>query len=151
MSSLAARPSASNPLTQVTSALPEGAARWISIGARAIGAALALYIAFDQSYDRTQVLCAAIIVATLATLPPLTRMASFASGLGSGILFFSGSLLWAQAAGKGMLVVGCIAVAATLIDAHQRKGDIGTPIAGFFFGLGATLAAVTAILFTVNG
>ena len=140
-----------NPLAQFAASVPEGIAGWISVAARVVGAALALYIASDQSYDRTQILCAAIVALVLATLPPLTRMAPFIAGLGAGILFFSGALLWAQPAGIGMVVAGIVAVAATLIDTHHRDSDIGQPIGAFLFGLGATVAVVAIIILTVEG
>ncbi len=145
------RAPAANPLAQIVTAFPEGVARWVSVAARTFGAMCALYIAFDQSYDRTQVFCVAIIAAMLVTLPPVTRLAPFIAGLGAGILFFAGSMLWAQPAGIGMLIVGVIAIAATLIDTHQRNSDIGLPIGAFFFGLGATVAAVVIIALTVEG
>jgi hypothetical protein len=141
-----------NPLARIADAVPLGVADGTSIAARAIGAAAALYIAFDQSYDPTQAFAAGVIAVALASLIPVpapwrTALAAF----GAGVLFFGGALLLHEAAGVVMLVAGTVAAAATLVVGHRREDAVGPPIAAFFVAAGATIGWVAFILFMVEG
>jgi hypothetical protein len=141
-----------NPLARIADAVPSRVAEATSIAARAIGAAAAAYIAFDQSYDPTQAFAAGVIAVALASLIPVPapwRMALAA--FGAGVLFFGGALLLHEAAGVVMLVAGTVAAAATFVVGHRREDAVGLPVAAFFVAAGATIGWVAVILFMVEG
>lgn len=142
----------SNPLSRIALEAPAAVGPVISIVARVIGAALVLYIATDQSYDRTQVFAVGLaVVALLSIVPMPDGIGGFVSALAAGALFFGGALLWDQAAGVAMLVAGAVAWIGTLIANHRVGLEPGRGIGGFFFGLRLAVAGVAAILFTVEG
>jgi hypothetical protein len=124
----------------------------LSSGARLVGATLALYIASDQTYDRTQVFAtgaAAFALTSIVPAPPAARVTLAA--LASGLLFFAGALLLDQTAGIGMLVSGAIAITGLLIVNHRAGGSPAAPIGGFFFGLGLTIVWLAVVVLTVEG
>jgi hypothetical protein len=143
---------ASNPLSRMAVEAPAMLGPALSIAARVAGAALAAYIASDQSYDRTRIFAigvAALALISIIQTPPAARVTL--SALASGLLFFAGALLLDQAAGIGMLAAGAAAICGVLIGHHRGGGMPGEPIGGFFFGLGLTVLWVAVIIFTVEG
>lgn len=143
---------ASNPLARIALEAPALFGPAISIGARGVGAALALYIAQDQSYDRTQVFAAGLVVVAVLSVVPMPRgIGGFASALAAGALFFGGAMLWDQAAGIAMLIAGAAAACGALIANHRAGASPAAGVAGFFIGLGLDVAGVVAIALTVEG
>jgi len=141
-----------NPLAQAADAVPASAAYTLSICARVAGALAALYIAIDQSYDRTQILAAGaavIVVLSLAPLPPATR--AWFSSLGAAVLFFGGSLLLSYEAGIVMLTAGAIGALAGLLHSHRSGNQLVAAVSAFFIGSGITAAGVALIIFAIEG
>ena len=145
----------SNPLSRIALESPPWLAVALSIGGRIAGAALAVYIAQDQSYDRTQVfaiglaILAALSLAGMLQLP--LGLGGFVPALAAGTLFFAGAVLLDQAAGVLMLIAGAAAFAGVLMANHRDGADPGRGIGAFFFGLGVVFALVWIVKFTVEG
>ncbi len=145
---------ASNPLSRVALEAPAWLGPAISIGARVIGAALALYIAQDQSYDRTQVFAIGLAVVVALSLLPMPRgIGAFAPALAAGALFFGGATLAGEtpAAGIAMLIAGAVATCGALIANRRAGAALAAGVAGFFIGLGLDIVGVVAIALTVEG
>ena len=145
---------ASNPLSRIALEAPGALGPAISIGARVVGSALALYIAQDQSYDRTQVFAIGIAVAALISLVPLPRaIAVFVPALAAGALFFGGAALAGEtpAAGIAMLIAGAAAMCGALIVNQRAGASPAAGLASFFIGLGVDVAGVVAIALIVEG
>ena len=124
----------------------------LSIVARLAGAALAAYIASDQSYDRTQIFASGVgAFAAISIVPPPPPARIMLAALASGALFFAGALVLDQSAGIGMMLAGAAAIVGVMIANHRNGGAPGTPIGGFFFGLGLVAVWVALIIFTVEG
>ena len=141
-----------NPLAQAAEVVPDGAGYALSIAARLAGALASLYIAIDQSYDRTQALAAGAAVIALLKLVPLPPTASvWLSSLGAGVLFFGGSLLLGYEAGVVMLAAGAIGALAGLLQSHRGGNQLVAAVSAFFMGSGITAAGVALILFTIEG
>lgn len=141
-----------NPLAQAVEGVPDGAGYALSIGARVAGALASLYIAIDQSYDRTQALAAGAAVIALISLVPLPSAArAWFSSLGAGVLFFGGSLLLGYEAGVVMLAAGAIGALAGLLQSHRGESQLVAAVSAFFMGSGITAAGVALILFTIEG
>ncbi len=144
--------SADNPLARTAQALPDGFAAAVSIGARLLGAVAAIYIAIDQSYDRTQLLAAGVAVISLASLAPIGgRARGWLSGFGASVVFFAGALLWNLEAGMLMVAAGAVAAIGSLADDYRSGRPIADGISAFFVGSGAIALAVAVILFAVEG
>jgi len=143
---------AANPLAQAAESLPEGLALTVSVVARAAGAALALYVAFDQSYDRTQVVAVAIaVVAALSVVPVRGNLGGWISVFACGALFFAGALLLDQTAGVGMGIAGAVGAVATLAGMHRSGKNAASAVGALFFSLGAVVALVFAVLLLIEG
>ena len=130
-----------NPLAAFAADAPPALAGVLSVGGRIVGAAMAAYIAADQSYDLTQVFAIGLAVVAIASCAPMPGgLGILLSGLAAGTLFFGASLLVDQAAGVGMLLAAVAAVAGVLMQAYRRGADPVSPLGAFFFGLGVTAA-----------
>ena len=141
-----------NPLARAAEAVPDGAGYALSIGARVAGAVASLYIAIDQSYDRTEALAAGAAVIALLTLVPLSPSASaWFSSLGAGVLFFGGSLLLSYEAGVVMLAAGAIGALAGLLQSHRSGNQPVAAVSAFFMGSAVTAAGVAVIILTIEG
>jgi hypothetical protein len=142
----------SNPLSRLATSIPEAAAMATSVGGRFLGALLLVSIAFDQSYDRTQVFTPVIALIAVATCIPMNqRFAFWVAGLGSGLVFFAGTVLAHLNAGVGVLLAGLVAGLATAAwNAHRER--TAWPTAVSFLAAAAPLGVIMlAILFTVKG
>ena len=152
---------ASNPLSRIALEAPAALGPAISIGARVIGAALALYIAQGQSYDRTQMFAAGLAADALLSIVPLPRGISpgrvfgggFVSALGAGALFFGGAVLAGEtpAAGITMLIAGAAAACGALMAGRRTEQTLAVALIGFFASLPALIAAVALIALAVEG
>lgn len=141
-----------NPLTQAAEAVPDHVGYALSICARVAGAFASLYIAIDQSYDRTEALAAGAAVIALLSLMPLSAPArSWFSSLGAGVLFFGGSLLLGYEAGVVMLAAGAIGALAELLQSLRTGKQPVTPLSAFFMGSGVIAAGVALILLAIEG
>lgn len=141
-----------NPLARLATAIPQPVAMAVSPVARMLGAALLVSIAFDQSYDRTQVFAPIIAaIAVLSCAPMAPRLTFWVAGLGSGLVFFAGTVLAHLGAGVGVLIAGLIAGLATAAWNTQRE-QTAWPTAISFLASAAPLGAIMlAIFFTVRG
>jgi hypothetical protein len=140
-----------NPLARFVSAVPDPAARALSIAGHLAGAALACYIADDQSYDPTQVMTIGVAAVALVSLLPAPRVGPSLPAFGAGVLFFSGSLLWHLSAGILMLFCGVIALAGVLLLSRRSPNALTAAIVSFFVAAPLTAAAVVLIIATVDG
>ncbi len=145
---------ASNPLSRIALEAPGALGPAISIGARALGAALALYIAQDQSYDRTQVLAIGLAVAALLSIVPLPGLiGGFAAAVAAGALFFGGASLAGEtpAAGIVMLVAGAAAMCGALMAVRRAEQTLLAALIAFFAALPVLISAVALIALAVEG
>ena len=144
--------SAANPLSRAALATQDGLDLVLSVAGRLVGAALAIYIAVDQTYNRTEVLAIGVAVVVLVTfaIGAVTKSAWFPS-LGASVLFFGGALLWFDTAGEAMVVAGPVAAVGSLIHTHRVGGRVDAPVSAFFVGCGLTTIGVLALLLAVKG
>lgn len=143
---------AANPLVRLAESVPARAALLASIALRLVGAAAALYLAFDQSYDPTQAMTIGIAVAVATSLAPVGRAwGAWLSAFGSGAVFFGGALLLSEAAGLVMLISGALAGGAVVVAAHRDGSAVDVPVAGFFVAAAAAIGGIAIILFTIEG
>ncbi|MGI8926093.1 MAG: hypothetical protein ACR2HN_05525 [Tepidiformaceae bacterium] len=148
-----------NPLHRLADAVPGTAAGYVSIVARVLGAAAALYYAYDQDqlfptdhFPRTWafvIVVAAIAIAS--TIPLRGRFAPWLAALGCGVLVFAGAILSHQAPGIVVLVAGVVAWVAFAIANHQRGGSIGAAVSGLFMGSLLSFLLVGAIVLAIEG
>jgi hypothetical protein len=143
---------AANPLSAIAEAVPARAAILTSIAARLAGAALAAYIAYDETYDPTQVFASALAIAMLlSAAAELTATRIWSATGGAGVLFFSGTMLTSVDGGVAILALGALAGAAALTAAYHERYAMLWPLAAFFIGGAATAAGVVLIILTVEG
>lgn len=142
---------ATNPLSSAALSVPPFVVAVVSIGARLVGAALFVGLAFDQPYDRTQVFAPLIAVTVIVSCLPRARFEMLAAGLGSGLVFFAGTVFTHLDA--GVLAVGCGVVAAvgSLAWSVHKAGGAWPAAVGFLAAVVAVGAAMLAIFFTVPG
>ena len=141
-----------NPLILAAEAVPTKLALWLGIAARLAGAGIAIFYAFDQSYDRTQVFMVIIAALAILSLVPLRpSLEALAASLTSGLLLFSGAVLAQEPAGIGMLIAGCAGWIGTAITAHHRHVSPGTAVAGLLISSGATVAMLVILALLVEG
>ena len=144
--------SPSNPLSRLALSVPEEAALALSYGGRIAGALLALYLTYDQTYDRTRALALGLAVLALLSLAPVrSRFATLTSTLGASIVLFGGALLWSETAGMFMLFAGVAAVIGAMISSHRSSRPIGAAVSALLLGAGVDSALVFAIIFTIKG
>lgn len=137
-----------NPLARLTEVLSGEALRAISVGARGAGAAILLAIAFDQSYDRTQVFAIVVAAVVLATL--LMRGLP-GDWFGAGTLFFAGASLSGMGLGVAALLSGVVGVCAAASGDSRAGRALEGGVLAFFVAAGAVVALVVGIALMVEG
>ena len=148
MTAMQSRP---NALSTVANAISERSALIVSLLARIVGASGALYIASDQSYDRTQAFCVLLAVLAVASAYPYRgTVGAVLGGIGAGLLFFGGAALFEQTTGVVLVVVGIVAAGATVVTAY-RADKLAAFVIGFFCGAAVIVALVVAIALLVEG
>ncbi len=142
----------SNPLARLATAIPESTAMAVSVGGRVLGALLLVAIAFDQSYDRTQVFAPVVALLALASCAPLSpRIALWVAGLGSGLVFFAGTVLTHLSLGVGVLLAGLVAGIATAAWNTHRERTAWPAAISFLFGLAPLGVIMLTVFFTIKG
>lgn len=138
----------SNPLSRLSEAVPENLLRTVSMGGRAAGALLGLWVAFDQTYDPTQVFTVAVAAVILATLVPLARgWGDVAAGFGGGLVLFAGTVLTHLAPGVLMLIAGAGSGLAAVAFAQRGNRDATLPALAFVAAAFFTGPLQAAIVF----
>jgi hypothetical protein len=139
---------ATNPLSRVAFGVPAQAANAASKGGRAVGALIAIAIAFDQSYDPTQVFASVVAAVVAATLLPMPRPAGdWVSALGAGTVFFAGTLLTHMGLGLALLAVGALAGAASFALPHRQGRDSTLPALAFLLAVFFVAALQVLVVF----
>ncbi len=136
-----------NPLERLADLIPGATALTVSIVARLVGAAAAIFYAYDQDtlfpsrhFPRTWVFAGmAAGVAVLSILPwerwlAKPALANLFGALGCGILVFAGANLAHKPAGVVVLIAGIVAWLNFAIAAHHRKANPGSTVSGLFLG-----------------
>jgi hypothetical protein len=140
---------ASNPLASLTTSIPAQTLRAASTAGRIFGALLLVAIAFDQSYDPTQVFTVIAAVLILATLVPLAGApGDILAAFGAGLVFFAGTVLTHLAPGLGLLAMGLIAGLAAFALAHRNGRDVTLPAVAFLAAVGVIGALQAVIVFS---
>jgi hypothetical protein len=143
-----------NPLSRIALQTPPWAAQALSAGARLAGAALAIYVSTDESYDRTQVFVAGLAALSIASLLPLRNpAAALVSALAGGLLVFAGAALAKEtpALGVALVVAGALAAMGALAVRHRQGETLIFGLVAFFVALPVMVAAVAAIAVLVEG
>lgn len=142
---------AANPLSRVAGAVPARTELVFSVVARLAGAALALGIALDQSYNRTEVFAPVVaLIAVASCIPAPVKAAGWVAGAGAGVVFYAGMVLAHLGAGIGMALAGAIAGAAAIAWSSRTDGTWPAAI-GFLASAGLVGAVMLGIFFTVEG
>jgi hypothetical protein len=106
----------------------------------------------DQSYDRTQVFAPLIAVLAVASCAPVgPRLAFWVAGLGSGLVFFAGTVLTHLDAGVGVLVAGLIAGLATAAWNTHREQTAWPAAVSFLLAVAPLGAIMLGVFFTIEG
>ena len=140
--------STANPLSSITERFPLQALRGASIAGRLFGAGLIASVAFEQSYDPTQVftlVLAAFVLATLVQVPG--AVGDWLAAFGSGAVFFAGAVLTHLGAGPGLLALGLVAGLAGFAFAARSGRDALFPAVVFVASAFVTGALQVAIVF----
>ncbi len=141
-----------NPLERAALAFPLGTVTLVALVAKLAAVTLALFVAFAESYDETQVFAVAIAVVGVASLAPLRTKAGGAFIVfGAAMLLYAGALLFNVSVGPLLLFAGGVAALAALAENHQRHGTGLLPVAALLVAMGAITALVLAIVFAVGG
>lgn len=141
-----------NPLERAAVAFSLGTVMAVAVVARLAAVALALFVAFDESYDETQVFAVAIAVVGLATAAPLrSRTGGALAVFGAAMLLYAGALLFNVSVGPLLLLAGGVATLAALAENHQRHATGLLPVAALLVAMGAITALVLVIVFAVGG
>ena len=141
-----------NPLARMATAVPEPVAMGASIAGRVLGALLLLAIAFDQSYDRTQAFAPVIALLAIASCAPVApRLMFWIAGLGSGLVFFAGTVLTHLDAGVGTLLAGLIAGIGTAAWNTHREQTAWPAAVSFLFAVAPLGAIMMGFFFTIEG
>jgi hypothetical protein len=149
-----AQASSGDPLSRIALDAPSWVAPTLSIGGRLAGTAIALYIANDQAYDRTQAVAVAVAVAVLLSALPLRGgVAAGIIGAAAGLLFFSGAALGKEvpAAGLAMVATGVAAEAGALMSSRRDGRTAIVALGGFFAALPLLILCVAAIALLIDG
>ena len=146
------RASGVNPLETFAAAVPAPLALALSVGGRVTGAALAIAIALNESYDPTQAFAGLLAVAALlSVLGQATSLRHWLAGIGAGALFFGGSMLWSVDAGMAVLAAGTVACIGSLIAARHDDEAVIAPLLSFFAGGFVMAGTVVLVILTVEG
>ncbi len=141
-----------NPLARIAAAIPESAAIAASVGGRLLGGLLLVAIAFDQSYDRTQVFAPVVALLAIASCAPLSpRIAFWVAGLGSGLVFFAGTVLTHLSLGVAVLLAGLVSALATAVWNTHRDHTAWPAAISFLFAAAPLGAIMLTVFFTIKG
>ena len=144
-------PSVSNPLVNITQGIPAQTLRAASVAGRIFGAGLLIAVAFDQSYNPTQVFTVGLAIAVLASLVPLSgSWADCLAALGAGLVFFAGTVLTHLAPGLGLLAMGLVAGLAGFAFAQRNHRDAVLPAIIFLAAVGVVGAFQAFIVFNIE-
>ncbi|MGD9893966.1 MAG: hypothetical protein AB7R89_09570 [Dehalococcoidia bacterium] len=139
-----------NPFTRLARSLPAGFGAIAALVARAAGAALAIAVAVEQSYDGTRIFAATIAALVLIScLPFPSRLRGRTPWLGAALVFFGGALLAHFPAGMLMVFCGALAAIGTAIDEQQRGH--WSHVLTFFAGFALTIAIAVATILSIEG
>jgi len=139
---------AKNPLANLAQSIPQQTARGASVAGRLFAAGLAMTVAFDQSYDPTQVFVVVVAALVAATVVPLTgALGDIAAGLGAGLAFFGGAVLTHLAPGLAMLAIGAFAGLGAAVVAAKANRDATLVGIGFVAAVFVTGALQGALVF----
>jgi hypothetical protein len=141
-----------NPLERTRDVVTSGVARAASLTGRVAAAAIAISVAFDQSYDRTQVFTVALAVVLLASLVPIPeRVGAWTSPFACALVLFAGAMLFNVGAGWALVPLGAAAGAAEAVTPRTPSRVFVRAIAAVVVGCGVTVAAVAVIALLVEG
>jgi hypothetical protein len=141
------QPAVPNPLARLADSVPAGAALAITVAARLVGAAAAIYYAYDQDtifperhFPRTWVFVVVIsAVALLSAVPTLRPRAHLVwrlvAAAGAGALVFGGANLAQRPSGVVVLIAGIAAWLSYAALAYQRERSPERAIYGLALGL----------------
>lgn len=139
---------ASNPLASLAWGIPLQTLRAASIAGRLFGAGFAIAVAFDQSYNPTQVFTVVLAGLVLATLAPLSgSRGDVVAALGAGMVFFAGTVLTHLPPGLAMLAMGAFAGLAAFALAQRNGRNVTLPAVAFLSAAALTGAIQIAIVF----
>jgi hypothetical protein len=140
---------AANPLARFALGIPAQTARAMSVAGRIFGAGLAIAVAFDQSYDPTQVFTGIVAALVLMTLLPVRGApGDVGAALGAGLVFFAGTLLTHMGFGLAMLAVGAFALVGALVFAHREGRDTTLPAVAFMAAVFLVAALQVGVVFS---
>ena len=145
---------ARNPLERAATRVPEHAAFWISIAAKLVGAALALWYAYDQDtlfpgehFPRTwTIIIFTSALAVASCVPAKFAFSGVGAALGAGILVFGGANLAHRPAGVAVVVCGIVAALAVAAWNHRRGEPFASTLAGLALAGVLTALAIGAIV-----
>ena len=141
-----------NPLEKMANRIPYPVAAFTRLGATVLGAAMAVFIGFAESYDETQVFAAAIAgIALVGLAPAPRRIAAPLRVLAAAMLFYAGALLFNVSVGPWILAVGAVATGAALVVSHQQRTSPAVQVLALFAAMGAVTGLVLLIVFAVGG
>lgn len=148
----------SNPVARLADSIPGQLALVLSVGGRLLGAALALYYAYDQDtlfpgehFPRTWAFVGVVAaVAAISCLPMRYRGAAFVAAFGAGMVVMGGANLAHKPVGAAVLICGIVAWLATAAYNHSRGDSIASTVSGLFMASLATFLLVGAIVFTIE-
>lgn len=144
--------STSNPLAAFAASVRAPVALAVSVGARLVGAGLAVLIAVTESYDPTQTFAGALAaIVAVSVAGHLTALRHWLATFGAGALFFGGSILWSVDAGIAVLVSGGVACISALIAAWHDGEALMAPLIAFFASGFLMAATVVLVILTVEG
>jgi hypothetical protein len=135
------------------------AALIVSVGAKVLGVAFALWYAYDQDtlfpgehFPRTWALVMVVAVFTLLSLPPLRIPGgAFLFALGSGVIMFGAANLAGEATGVAAVVCGLVAWLASATWNRRNGAQALHSVAGLFAGAVVVFPAIGLILLFIEG
>ncbi|MGE3073370.1 MAG: hypothetical protein AB7N24_04695 [Dehalococcoidia bacterium] len=142
---------ASNPVAGAFAGIPTQTVRAASIAGRLFGAGLLIAVAFEQSYDPTQVFTVSLAAMVVATLVPLPGWwGDIVAAFGAGLVFFAGTVLTHLAPGLGMLAMGLLSGLAAFALAHRSGRDAVLPAFAFVAAVAVTAVLQVFLVFNVE-
>lgn len=144
---------AANPLSRVALSAPSWALTVASIGGRIAGAAIAVYVATSESYERTEVFAAAVAAIAIVTVLTRGRSGPVAGALAGGLTLFAGAALGKETpvAGLAMIASGAVAGLGAVAIGHRRGVNSIITVGAFFAALPLMVAGVAAMALIVEG
>lgn len=126
----------------------------LSTGGRVVAAMLALWVALDVTYARTQVAASIFAIVGLLSLLRSPQGSSFTDGaasLAAGVLFFGGAMLWSESPARGMLPTAALALVGVAMTAANAGRSTGLPATAFFAGLAVDVAVLVLVALAIEG